>query len=222
VSVQSILNSFEPAMSSKIVQIELRHLPAVALVHARAFPDSALTRLGLEALRRYYEWQLGLHEHHSIGVFDKADLLGFAVGGRQCGALEGLGGFVQKNRWYLVGRIMLKPRLVFSERGRKAMISALKVLRRLRVKSTPVLKPAETRPSFGVLAIAVNPALQGSGLGLQLMECLEQIARRNNFTHMHLTVSVKNARAIRFYEKLGWTRCSSEPVWTGEMVKTLS
>src|SRR5439155_17891990 len=110
-------------MFAKPTQLEFRHLPAVALVHARAFPDSALTRLGLEAVRRYYEWQLqGPHEHHFIGVFDQDNLVGFAVGGRARGALAG---FVKRNKWFLVRRIMRKPRLVFSEKGRKAMISAL-------------------------------------------------------------------------------------------------
>ena len=29
---------------------------AIAALHARVFPDSVLTRLGPEALRRYYRW----------------------------------------------------------------------------------------------------------------------------------------------------------------------
>ena len=70
-------------MSDKIAQIKPEHLPGVAALHARAFPDSALTRLGLEAVRRYYEWQLqGPHDFHFIGVPDQTGLRGFAVGGR--------------------------------------------------------------------------------------------------------------------------------------------
>jgi len=39
-------------------------LADVAKVHCRAFADAALTRLGCEAVRRYYLWQLeGPHEH---------------------------------------------------------------------------------------------------------------------------------------------------------------
>jgi ribosomal protein S18 acetylase RimI-like enzyme len=211
----------EQFMSDKIVQIEPRHLPAVAVVHARAFPDSALTRLGLEAVRRYYEWQLqGPHEHHFIAAFDKGDLLGFAVGGTARGALAG---FVRKNKWFLTARILLKPRLILSERGRKAIASALEALKRLRVQSkTPPPHKVETQSSFGILAIAVDPACQGKGIGLQLMERFERIAREHHLTRLHLTVSVNNTQAIRFYEKLGWTRGGSNTVWNGFMEKRLS
>src|SRR5688572_6450353 len=109
-------------MEPTLRTIDEQILPFVAIVHTRAFPDSALTRLGVEAVRRYYEWQLhGPHEHHCVGLFYQNNLVGFAVGGKARGALAG---FVKKNKWFLLGRIMVKPRLVFSGRGRKAMVSA--------------------------------------------------------------------------------------------------
>jgi len=204
--------------TDKTVRVEARHLPLVAKVHARAFPKSALTCLGSEAIRRYYEWQLhGPHEHHFIAVFSKENLAGFAVGGRARGALAG---FVSKNKWFLTTRVLLQPRLVFSERGRKALNSGLQALRRLRLQSeTPPIRSVESRRSFGILAIAVDPSYQGKGVGVQLMERFEEVAREHHFTCMHLNVSVNNTQAIRFYEKLGWTRSGSSAIWSGLMEK---
>ncbi|HEX2748759.1 MAG TPA: GNAT family N-acetyltransferase [Verrucomicrobiales bacterium] len=208
----------ELSVPDTIVPVESRHLAAVAAVHMRAFPESALARLGMESVRRYYEWQLkGPHEHFFIGVFDGEKMSGYAVGGKARGALAG---FVGKNKWFLLGRIILKPRLLFSARGRKAIGSALQVIRRRRGKKVP---PAPAgRISFGILAIAVDPARQGTGEGLRLMRHLESVARDKNYTHMHLTVSVANAKAIRFYEKLGWSKVESDGAWNGSMEKRLS
>jgi ribosomal protein S18 acetylase RimI-like enzyme len=208
-------------MLKDIVRLESLHLPAVASVHLQAFPDSALTRLGREAVYRYYEWQLfGPHEHHFIGVFDQQSLVGFAIGGKSHGALAG---FVRKNKWFLVRRVMLKPGLLLSQRGCGAVMAALRTLRRLRTQpKTPPPSPFDVRNSFGILAIAVGPTCQGKGIGCQMMMRVECIARQQQFTRMHLTVSTKNIRAIRFYEKLGWTRSNEGPVWTGLMVKSLA
>jgi len=208
-------------MSENIMQLDPRHLAAVSQVHSRAFPDSALTRLGHEAVRRYYEWQMqGPHEHHFIGVFDRNSLAGFAVGGT---ARAALAGFVARNKSFLITRVLLRPRLIVSVRGRKAIASALETLKRVRVqcKATPSPK-AESPRSFGILAIAVDPACQGRGMGLQLMERIEQIAREHHFARMHLTVGVNNVKAIRFYEKHGWTREGNPALWCGLMGKHLS
>ena len=209
------------AMERTIAPILDHDLPAVALVHTRAFLDSALTRLGPEAVRRYYEWQLhGPHEHHCIGVFQQDCLVGFAVGGIARGALAG---FVKKNKWFLLGQIFRKPGLVFSGRGRRAIVSAFLALRRFRKPSkVPLPEKLERPKSFGILAIAVDPVCQGKGVGLQLMEHLERIARNHHFPRMHLSVNVKNIQAIRFYEKLSWVRGGANPVWNGFMEKHLS
>jgi ribosomal protein S18 acetylase RimI-like enzyme len=207
-------------MSAEILQIAPRHLPAVAVVHSRAFPDSALTRLGLGAVRRYYEWQLaGPHEHHFIGAFNETGLMGFAVGGISRAALAG---FVRRNKWYLVTRIMVTPRLLLSKRGWKAMVAGMKGLRRLRVLAKAPPRPQAAVRSFGILAIAVDPAYQGKGIGLQLMARCERIARHDHFTRMHLTVNVSNTQAIRFYEKLAWAKVPGGEGWTGAMEKILS
>jgi ribosomal protein S18 acetylase RimI-like enzyme len=38
------------------------------------------------------------------------------------------------------------------------------------------------------------------------MSAMEAVARERGFESMHLSVHAENERAIRFYERRGWTR----------------
>jgi ribosomal protein S18 acetylase RimI-like enzyme len=53
--------------------------------------------------------------------------------------------------------------------------------------------------------VHVNPSLQGSGLGGQLMHLFEEIGRRIGLEKGMLTVFRANAGALRFYEQLGYS-----------------
>jgi len=186
-----------------ISQIQLHHLAQVTCVHIRAFPESALTRLGPEAVRRYYEWQLvGPHGHHFIGIFDNSVLLGYAVGGTSRGAMSG---FVHRNKGFLVRRVVARPWLLLGTEFRSRISAATASL--LPSAKQPLVQRTEIPPrSFGILAIAVDPTAQRKGIGRLLMDSLAQAAMDNDFDHMHLSVAAANTQAIAFYEGLGWTR----------------
>lgn len=202
-------------------------LPAITDVHLAAFPDSALTKLGREAVQRYYEWQLiGPHDAVNIGCFAQEFLIGFCFGGRFRGAL---GGFLEKNRNFLIKRVVTHPWLLansmFRERAMMGLKNLWKRMRPAQRKSkasqpTPPATP-EHRPSFGILSIAVSPNHQGSGSARLLMEYSEQAALERGYTRMNLTVHPSNSRAIRFYEKMGWQRNEMNGVWSGHMSKVL-
>jgi len=202
---------------AEILPIEAHHLAAVARLHQRAFGRSALSRLGAEAVRRYYEWQLnGPHQHHFIGAFEGPTLRGYAVGGRSHGALSG---FLRRNRSFLAWRAFLHPSLLFTEHGRGACRSALRLLTHRVVRPSPGPKPSEIQKSFGVLAIAVDPDCQGKGLGQQLMQAMDRAAIAGGYSQMHLTVHPKNTQAVRFYERLCWSRTLDGATWNGRMEK---
>ncbi len=212
-------------------------LPSVSSVHMAAFPDSALTLLGEETVRRYYDWQLnGPHEVTALGVFKRERLIGFCIGGR---FQDSLLGFLRKNRFFLLCRtashfwLLAKP--VFRERARDGLrIMWLHITRRRRPQ--PVASSVPHVPSFGILSIAVHPSHQGQGIGKHLMKEAEQIARARGFMEMNLTVEQHNWQAIRFYESLGWVKSPVLPSpgiprpglgstvngpWNGKMRKVL-
>jgi ribosomal protein S18 acetylase RimI-like enzyme len=195
-------------------------VPAVARVHMLAFRDSAITALGEEAVRRYYEWLLDpSHDQFVAGALEGTRLQGYLFAGRFNGALAG---FLHRNRAYLGLRMITHPWLVTSPIVRDRLRIAARSLSRTYRKVAPTPKPPAAARSFGVLSIAVDPTVQGSGAGKLLMAEGERIARLREFTHMHLSVHPTNTRAVGFYERLGWVRVNeSSGAWDGRMQKRL-
>ena len=190
-------------------RLEAGDLGAVARVHRAAFADTPLTLLGEEAVRRYYVWLLmGPHDVTALGAFVDGRCAGFSFGGVFRGAMTG---FVKKNRAYLGMRILMHPWLLARAPFRARLGQGLRLLSR---KKRPVAK-VQPVPSFGILSIAVDPHWQGSGVATTLMRENELAARGLGFHQMHLTVHPSNARAVRFYEKSGWSRHPPGEGWSG-------
>lgn len=185
-----------------------------------AFPDSALTALGAEAVRRYYEWQLaGPHESTSLGIRISGEMAGFCIGGVFRGAMSG---FLRKNRLYLILRVLSRPWLIGNTLFRDRLRSGVRLLGRRTAKPRAQHSAPQARPkSYAILAIAVNPVFQGHGVGRSLMKEAELDALRRGFVRMHLTVSPGNSQAIGFYEGMGWIKSVSDSGWQGEMFKEL-
>ncbi len=205
-----------------IRQLEKEDLPAVAAVHVAAFPASTLTTLGVEAVRRYYEWLLtGPHDVTALGAFVDPELVGFCVGGTFRGAMAG---FLDRNRTFLAGRLALRPWLLMDPLFRDRLRAAWRRLRRFKRSEQSVVAGNGTTttraPCFGILSIAVHPQRQGMGLGRRLMIDAEACARRRGFRLMDLTVDPRNAQGVRFYEGLQWRPVESASRWTGRMTKT--
>lgn len=212
-------------------EIELRELaiadlPKITLVHLQAFPGSALSSLGTGAVSRYYEWQmLGPHQCISLGAWQGGEFCGFSFGGRFNGALSG---FLERNKGYLLAKVISRPWLAthpwFRDRMRTALKSLLRSFKECR-KSKDFCSESRNRnpsKSFGILSIAVAPSAKRKGIGSKLMQGCEQVAREWGAEQMHLTVSVDNQEAVCFYEKLGWQRDVQPKHWKGCMIKTLS
>lgn len=181
-----------------------RDVVAMAELHARVFPDSVLTRLGTDALGRYYRWQVeGPHQVEAFGVRRQGRLLGLVVGGRFRGSMIG---FVKHNSFFLAGRVARHPGLLVEERGRRAVRSGLRLLAR-RSARTRVERPERVPDrSFGLLLVAVDPEAQRSGLGRTLLEEAERRATLAGRERLHLTLDPTNWGAMAFYTELGWQR----------------
>jgi ribosomal protein S18 acetylase RimI-like enzyme len=201
-------------------------LESIAMIHIVAFPKSALTKLGFEAVRRYYEWQIiGPHDSVNIGAFKDRELVGFCFGGIFRGSL---GGFLEKNRNFLILQVIIRPWLLLNPLFRDRIQFATK---RVFHFLSPAKKETESltkvssippMPSFGILSIGVLPQYQGLGTSKFLMEYSEDEAKKRGFTKMNLTVHPSNGRAVRFYEKMGWQKDIINGDWNGHMSKFLS
>jgi ribosomal protein S18 acetylase RimI-like enzyme len=177
-------------------------LGGIARLHVHAFPDSVLGRLGVEAVRRNYRWQLdGPHDVTAIVAGAGGAVEGFLFGGVFRGSTIG---FVKREKWFLAGRVLRHPSIVAGRLGRDRLALAGRLLSTRWTAPTPEDPDAVPRRSFGVLAIAVDPASQGRGVGRALMDEARTRAVRAGFEAMHLSVHPDNARAIAFYRSLGW------------------
>ncbi|CAN5273002.1 hypothetical protein BH11MYX1_BH11MYX1_45790 [soil metagenome] len=206
-------------MTLEVRPLHASDLRAVATLHDAAFPSSALSRLGTEAVRRYYLWLFeGPHQATNLGAFEDGSLVGFVFGGLFNGAMTG---FLQQNRGYLARRVVTHPWLISTPLFRDRIALALRLLVARRT-GAPAAVPAPRR-GFGILAIAVRPEAQGTGVGKALMLRAEQVARTTGFDRMQLTVAKTNEQAIRFYEARGWTKVRDPAgAWTGAMTRELS
>jgi ribosomal protein S18 acetylase RimI-like enzyme len=206
--------------SGVIKNLKMSDLAGVADVHLAAFPDSALTMLGREAVRRYYEWQLvGPHDITALGAFIGQEIKGFCFGGIFRGALSG---FLRKNRPYLIWQVLTHPQLVSHPIFRERLNTGLKLWGRggKPGRSAPVEHRGEI--PFDILSIAVHPGSQGLGLGKLLLTEIESVARQRGFREMDLTVRPENHQALRFYESLKWEKTPTQGAWQGAMRKSLS
>lgn len=198
-------------------------LPAIGLIHMATFPDAAITLLGAEAARRYYEWQFhpGQQLVALVAVKDEA-VVGFCFGGTLRGALEG---FLRNNLSFIARTILLRPWLLLRAGFRRRVGLGVRVLARRVTRrgngsgAAPTPHVADNNRSFGILAIATDPRCQRAGVGKMLMRASEAAAANLGFRRMHLSVHPSNAQAVRFYESISWRKApGTDGSWAGVMV----
>lgn len=196
--------------------IKKADLEGVAEVHLAAFPHSALSLLGGEAVRRYYEWQLiGPHSASAAGAFSKEKCVGFYFGGI---FREPAAGFLYRNRWYIFWRVLTHPWLIINpcfrrKLGRYKRLLLNRWVSKERWHSSPL--------TFHILALAALPESQRSGVGRALIDHAENVARKNSFHEMSIRVRPNNEIAIGFCSKAGWQKAPATHPEYGEMRKVL-
>lgn len=207
-------------MSVVVRPLDKENIDEIAAIHRAAFRESAWTRLGGRVVEEYYLWHLlGPHPIvRATGAFLGDRCAGFCVSGVFSRSTSG---FLAKNRNLLVARLVMKPWLILDPVFFGKLKSGKKILKRFNaIKTATVHSTTPKRAeSFGILAIAVDPACQGLGIGQVLMDDAEKAAVENKFLKMDLTVNPQNGGAIRFYEKLNWTKSQQNGAWKGLMIK---
>lgn len=202
-------------------------LPQVARVHSRAFPRTAMAKLGLEALRRYYYSLMHYDEGaKAIGAFVDDRLIGFCFVGirRQSDRT-----FLRHNFVFVAWRIALNPRLLREPMFRDRIVLGVRLIRELlsqpfkrRRERTAGTEVAPEPRSFGIQYLATDPAFHGHGVGKALLGAGEQLSRELGYREIHLGVVPENRHAIGFYQHMGWSKVPDGASWTGLMHKRLA
>ncbi len=204
-----------PAVS--IRPLTTADLREVAGVQRAAFPESAVSQLGLEACRRFFEWLLvGPHDSVGLGAYAGGRLVGFCFGG----VWRGVGpGFVRRNRAFLVLLVCLRPWLLGSSFFRERLRIGARFLRR--PKPGPAGPPGSLQHTFGIQSIAVHPDSRRQGIARLLLVEIEKIAAERSHPLLSLNVHTDNTAAIQLYERAGWEKYQKGAIWMGHMVKKL-
>jgi ribosomal protein S18 acetylase RimI-like enzyme len=203
-------------------KIQPEDLLHVVAVHINSFPESALTRLGAQIVRRYYLWQLtGPHKKvWATGAYVGDDCAGFSFSGIYNGSTSG---FIQQNKRFLVKEVLLRPWLLFNPLFMKRLGEGVKLIRCYSKKRSPKITVAGQlqMTDYGILSIAVADKYQKSGIGQMLMLDAEKEARKYGYRQICLTVHPDNTKAVRFYEKQNWQKFYQSDSWNGAMIKSL-
>lgn len=200
-----------------VVEVSDRHLDDVAAIHVTAFTDSAVTRFGPGAVRRYYRMhQQRGHLPTFLAVIEGDRMLGFVCGGR---VGEPFRPFVMRHWPFLVWYVLTHPQIVFD----RQVLARVPRLIGLIAGAFRRKEPADDTRSadhFVLLSIATDPAAQRSGVGSVLIDAFETSAERAGVDEVQLWVTPTNTTALSFYLNRGWSKAGGEP-WDGEMRKTL-
>lgn len=199
-------------MGASIRDITIQDLALIAIVHQTAFPQSALTGLGHQAIKRYYHWLLTGPHPLIIAQGAEVDgkLTGFIFAGKFQGATTG---FVSRHKFLLAFCVLAHIGLLRKPLFRHRLRTGLILLgRKLFKKTLPAPSPSENLelakvialPYCSILAIAVDPNQQRAGLGWMLMQHTEKVAWERNYPQMLLTVHEHNKPAVEFYQKHGY------------------
>lgn len=216
------------ASSLTLQEIPSHDLRDLVRVHRAAFPEAALTRLGAGAVRRYYETYLSAGGQSSpseakfaVGAYEDVRLVGYCVCGLFPGAQQR---FMWRHGGYLALRSLLNPGLFFNSRFlARVRLGAQSLFghapRQAQSRTVADQSPTTQEGAFRVLAIAVDPAAQGRGVGHALMEWAHEAAQRAGFGSVGLTVHADNDTARRLYERLGYEPVTHRGEWSGGMIK---
>jgi ribosomal protein S18 acetylase RimI-like enzyme len=175
----------------------LQDLPALASLHAMAFPGFFLTLMGPRFLKRLYRrYVIDPRAIALLAFREKAESpVGFVVGTKHTEVFF-RNALLCDGFWLALFAI---PALIgHPKRVLERLISALLYRGE---------RPAEVPDAWLISSIAVAPNASRSGVGSTLIEQFVQSVRISGAAHIYLLTDVNNNEAvIKFYLRLGFNR----------------
>lgn len=177
-----------------IRRIEKKDLPEVTRVHIAAFPNFFMTLMGPTFLKEYYYSVNKMPDGIVLGCFDEdssgSRLLGF------CAEAVVSAGFNK--------RMLCKRFIPFSIQSLRLLFINPGALLHFANNLTkgPDSKVSDPALYGELLSIAVDPTVQGKGVGKALINAVEQLLLKQGQQENSLTTdAVDNNKTISFYRK---------------------
>ena len=176
----------------EIRKVEKHKIVQVVSIHNKAFNNFFLTQLGDKFLWLYYYSVSKNKNGILIGYYEGENLLGFS-----CATYLSRGFYKDLIKENLVKFGIIGIKLIFTKPG-----SLLRILKNFSKSD----KSINDNGNYAeLLSIGVDPDIQGSGIGKQLLSELEKQLTEKGIKQLSLTTDYyKNDKAIGFYKSLGY------------------
>ena len=172
--------------------IKKHEIVQVVSIHKKAFNDFFLTQLGDKFLWLYYYSVSKNKKGILIGYYEDENLLGFS-----CATYLSRGFYKDLIKENLVKFGIIGIKLIFTKPG-----SLLRILKNFSKNNKSINDDGNYAE---LLSIGVDPGIQGSGIGKQLLSEIENQLVENEINLLSLTTDYyKNDKAIGFYKSLGY------------------
>lgn len=167
-------------------------LKKIALVHIDCFPKTMITLLGQRLISSYYGEFLR-EDNIFIIAESKDDIVGFCMGYESGSEAKSM--FIKKNKIRLVIRLLY----LCATCNKLAIRKCWNYLRPQKCEEKRIKKIADA----DLLSICVKDVCKGKGVAQQLVNNFENVLLEKHLVDYTLSVYKTNARAIKFYEKMG-------------------
>ncbi len=173
-----------------IREANVNDIAGIARIHKGRFPRQFVGRLPRSLIAKFYASQLA----RSILLVHvgKSGVDGFVHGGLSSLMAAGRKEFFLTNMGRCFWSMAIRPPLCWS---------AVKSLTGWRFRNR---QSREAPPDCWLRCLAVDRAVEGTGIGAVLVEAFEYAIRVTHAREYGLSVNKSNRRAIQFYEKMGF------------------
>lgn len=178
----------------------------VANVHKKCFDDSFSTQLGTHLLSKFYYTYLEQNPNlFYVAKDSNGAVIGFCMGYMSCD--ENLTKkFIKKNLFWFLGRCLYLALILNKQIWRK-FFHIFKKSDKKNIILNEELAKMDEKITADLLSICVLPEYRGKGVSSALIKKYESELLSKNVKYCVLSVEPNNIKAIRFYDKNGFTIC---------------
>ena len=193
-----------------VIAVEEKDLVSIAKCHAKAFPDSLTSKMGIHYLSKVFSWYLSTDKAFLFFLKENNQVVAYAGGILVDGTLAhgSASSLIQHTFNDAIIALIIRPWLLLHRDfiSRYALLTRNIVTRlRNKFRKTEIRSTvAPKEPHVGLVVIGVDPAFQGKGFGAMMLQEFERQTLQYGFKKMILTVKTDNQKAIRSYSRNGW------------------
>lgn len=193
----------------QIVNSSKQDLHAIAKCHEQCFKDSLSCKLGINYIKKTFEWFLIKPNRFLFHIEKEGEIIGYCGGFIPQYVGDGsTSGMMQYAMQQAITGALLHPWLLFNKEVIALYPLILKNIKRKllgKQQGAALVTPVDRFDKrLGLVVIGVHPSHRGAGVFPLLMSEFEAKAHTFNINRLILSVKKDNARALKAYYRQGW------------------